>query len=73
MELVEYDQTNALEAGVVEDHSREYAFGHDFDAGAGADARIESGADADGLAHAFAHDVGHALGGAAGSNAPRLQ
>ncbi len=73
VELVEQHGRDAFERGIVEDHAREHALGHDLDAGARRDETLKSHAQANRLADLLAERRGHAVRRGAGREAPRLQ
>ena len=73
VELVEQNGRHAFERGIVEDHSREHALGHDLDARAFRCEAREPHAQADRLANLFPKRRGHAGGGGAGGETARLK
>ncbi len=73
VKLVEQHRADAFQRRVVENHTGEHALSDHLDPGVRADAGLQAGAVADGLAGAFAKGHGHALGGGAGGQSTRLQ
>jgi hypothetical protein len=73
VKFVENHAADMLERRVGLQHARQDSLGHDFDPGAAAHARLEPGANADGLAHRLADEMRHALCDRAGRNATRLE
>ena len=73
MILVENDDADAVERRIALQHARQNAFGHDLDAGLGADTGFEPGAKTDGRADFFSQHLGHAPRGCTGGETARLQ
>src|SRR5690606_24373477 len=73
MKLVEQDGRNTLELRVVEDQTREHAFGHHLDPRLARDLGAEADADADSLPDLLSQRRSHAGGGGAGGEPPWLK
>ena len=73
VEFIEDHEPRALERRVFLQHPPEHAFGHDLDAGASADARVEAHAIADALADGLLKRCRHAPGDRACREAPGFQ
>ena len=73
VELVEHHARDALERGVALQHARENALGHHLDAGGGADAGLEPGAESDASARRLTERPRHALGDRARGQAARFE
>ena len=73
VKLVEQHGRDALERGIVENHSREDAFRDHLDAGASGDEALQANPQADRFANLFRQVRGHACSGSPGGEAARLQ